>query len=107
MNMESPKQGTEEMMYAFINKYPKLAEEKFSRDEIHQAAVLLDAKIAISSGSIDEDMIRQFLDARLNMRGVAEKIPVINNEDNVIGMADSIEEAKKMSREDNETRDLK
>ncbi len=88
-------------MYALINKDPELLEKKFSPEEVRKAASLISDR----TDGLDEDLLRRALNARFAVRVTGGKIPVINNEDSVIGMASSMEEARKMSREDNETRD--
>lgn len=93
--------GIEGMMSAFINNHPEYKEKNFTSEEIHQAAELIKARDA----NVAENMLQRALDARLAVRGVKENTPVINNQDAVIGMASTPEEARMMYRRDNETRD--
>ncbi len=102
MNMESSGQngGIEGLMSAFIDNHPEYKEKNFTREEIHQAAELIKNRDA---GSVQE-MLQRALDARVAVRGVKENTPVINNQDVVIGMASTPEEARTMYRKDNEAR---
>jgi len=93
--------GMEGMITSFINGHPEYAKENFTQEEIRQAAILVSARDI----SVAEDMLQRALDARLAVRGVKENTPVINNQDAVIGMASTPEEARTMYRRDNETRD--
>ncbi len=103
MNMESLGQngGIEGLMSAFIDNHPEYKEKNFTREEIHQAAELIKNRDASSV----QEMLQRALDARVAVRGVKEKMPVINNRDAVIGIGSTLEEARAMYRKDNETRD--
>ncbi len=88
--------GVEQMVTTFIAKHPEYAEKQFSADEIRQVAALIEEH---GNDSV-EDVVQKALDARLTVRDVAGKAPVINDKDEVIGMARSIEEGKQIYRED-------
>lgn len=108
MTMESPKtrrDSIEEKLRAFIDTRQDYKEANFSQDELREATSLMATRIHDSHENIDDEMIQRMLDARLDVRKTVGKIPVLDNEGGVIGMADSIEKAKKMTRQNNETRD--
>ena len=103
MTMESPKSvgGMEQMIAAFISKHPEYAEKEFSQDEVRQVAALLEDRATDSP----DDVVRDALDARLAVRAVAGKTPVINDNDEVIGLAGSPEEGRELYRENNRMHD--
>ena len=93
--------GIERRMSAFIESHPEYKKMNFTQGEIHQAAELI---VARDTSAADEDILQRALDARLAVRGVGEKKPVTNNEDMVVDMAHTPEEAKiNMFRRNNET----
>lgn len=103
--MESPNQNdsgneTERMMAKFINAHPEFAAKKFSTEEIRQASALVNAQ----EMSVDEDLLQRALEARLSVRGTEGNMPIMDNTDTMIGVANSMGEARKIVRGENENR---
>lgn len=109
MTIESPKRNiVAEKMGAFIDAHPEYKEKDFSQKEILDAAQFANARVVALGERIEdmgEDLVQRALDARFDVRGTAGKTPVLDDQGLVIGMAGSMEEAKKIFREDSETRD--
>lgn len=99
-NNESREQATERMLKTFIEKHPEYAEKNFSADEIRQAAALIDTMEEAEIS--DEETLSEALEARLSVRPIAGKTPVINDRDEVLGMAASPEEARQILRDNAE-----
>lgn len=105
--MESPKQESaelERMFDDYIKGHPEYADKHFSSEEIRTVASLV--RIQESEPTEDffkqhEDRIRQYLDARLSVRGAGDKMPVIDGSDTVIGFAAGPEDAKRVVWENN------
>ena len=105
MNIESPGQGnnaTERMMEEFIKGHPKYEALGFSKEEVAQAAALVNAQGA----PVDEGLLQRALEARFSVRGAEGQMAVTDGTDTVIGVTDSMEGARKMVRKNNEGRDI-
>ncbi|MGH7174918.1 MAG: hypothetical protein ACREGR_00985 [Minisyncoccia bacterium] len=98
--------GMQKDLRAFVDTHPEFSEDKFSDDELHEAAVRVLASASKHADEPRDDFFRKALEARKSARGAAEgKIPAINpHNDAVIGLADSPEQAKQIFRGDNEDR---
>lgn len=109
MPTEEEVRAVEKKVQTVIAEHQDIMEMGFSEEEARVASKLL-ANRLISSGKnvegLDEDMIRRALEARRNVRGSGERMPVLDNTGMVIGTASSQEEAKEMARRENEARDL-
>lgn len=103
-NLRGP---VEKKALALIDEDPVLRAMGLTHAEGLIVAKIVAEQLAGSKDVDEMALIRRAAEARLDVRGTSGKIPVFDKEGGVIGMASSPNEAKEMSRQDNETRDVR